>query len=648
MCGIWGAVGTERTGHGLSRATARDCVRLLRHRGPDGDGLWWTPDAVLGHTRLAVFDTGSRAAQPMASQDGRLRMVFNGEIFNHAEIRADLERLGHRFAGTGDTEVLLAAYQRWGLDCLDRLNGMFALAVLDRADGSLTLVRDRFGIKPLYHLQREGQLAFCSEPKGLLPLLPGPPTPDLTAMSAFLTLRHVPAPRTLFAELLQLPAGSWLRWRDGTVRTGQWWDLAARRTRPPRPWRRAAVLRRTVEEAVETWSRSDVPVSAYLSGGLDSGILTGELGRLGRCVGAYTAEYDVPGYSEAEGAAEVATALSLPLTVVGTEVAVSPEQLAAMVRVRDHPLGMHNEVALIHLAERVSSKARVVLCGEGADELFAGYGRLYRLPFEAGKRRLRDLPHLRRPPATGWRRQVRSRVFAQLVESYSYLPMDVKHGLLRDDVATRLDGDSELLRTLEREWDRPRRVGRHRRLTHFMVKVHLPGLLHVLDGTAMAAGVESRVPFLDHRLVEWAYRLPQRDKLRWHGPLAAARALTESPGHYSERRDTTKWLLRRAFGDRVPAAVLTRAKRPFPAPLDEWLARPEADEVARLVLDDGARLHDVLDAERLRRWWAARGDGHPSFGRQAWLLINLEVWLRVYCPQPESVPDGTTETEEVV
>ncbi|MGW6741566.1 asparagine synthase (glutamine-hydrolyzing) [Streptomyces sp. NPDC055025] len=640
MCGIWGAVGAGRTGHGLDRATAQHCVHLLRHRGPDGDGLRWTPDAVLGHTRLAVFDTGPLAAQPMASQDDRLHMVFNGEIFNHAEIRADLERLGHRFVGTGDTEVLLAAYQRWGLACLDRLNGMFALAVRDDTDGSLTLVRDRFGIKPLYYLQQEDRLAFCSEPKGLLPLLPGPPTPDLQAISAFLTLRHVPAPRTLFAELRQLPAGSWLRWEGGAVRTGQWWDLARSRARSPRPWRRAAVLRRIVREAVETWSRSDVPVSAYLSGGLDSAILTGELGRLGRCAGAYTAEYDVPGYSEADGAAEVATALSLPLTVVGTEVAVSPEQLASMVRIRDHPLGMHNEVALIQLAEQVSPKARVVLCGEGADELFAGYGRLYRLPFEARKRRLRGP---RRPTAVGWRRHPRSPMFTQLLESYSYLPMDVKHRLLRDDVATRLDDDAELLRVLEREWDRPRRVGTHRRLTHFMVKVHLPGLLHVLDGTAMAAGVESRVPFLDHRLVEWAYRLPQRAKLRWRGPLAAVRALTEPPVRYSERRDTTKWLLRRAFTGRVPAGVLTRAKRPFPAPLDEWLAAPEAGEVARLVLDDGARLHEVLDADRLRRWWASRGDAQPSFGRQAWMLMNLEVWLRVYCPRPNSVPDVTTE-----
>lgn len=639
MCGIWGAVGRAPTGHGLDRAEAAQYVALLRHRGPDGEGLWWTPEAVLGHTRLAVLDTTDRAGQPMAGADGRLVLTFNGEIFNQDALRAELTALGHGFCGTGDTEVLLAAYHQWGLACLDRLNGMFALAVWDRADGSLTLVRDRFGIKPLYYLCQERRLAFCSEPKGLLPLLPGPPTADLLGVSAFLTLRHVPAPRTLFTGLRQLPPGSWLRWQDGAVETGTWWELSRQPARPPRPWRRPAALRRRVEQAVEAWSRADVPVSAYLSGGLDSGVLTGELGRLGRCVGAWTAEYDVPGYSEADAAAEVADVLELPLHVVRTQVAVSPEQLAALVRIRDHPLAMHNEVALVRLAEQVRTRARVVLCGEGADELFAGYGRLYRLPFEAAKRRLRP----RRRPATGWRRHVPAAALEQLLEDYSYLPLDTKHRLLRDDVAARLDDDAELMRTLLRAWRRPRRAGLHRRLVHFMVTVHLPGLLHVLDGTAMAAGVEARVPFLDHRLVSWAYRLPQRAKLRWHGPLHMLRALAEPPGRYSERRDTTKWLLRRAFAGRVPPAVLTRAKLPFPAPLNEWLARPGSDRTARLVLDDGARLHEVLDADRLRRWWASRGDGHPSFGRQAWLLMNLEVWLRVYCPQPQPVPDGATE-----
>ncbi|MET7900676.1 asparagine synthase (glutamine-hydrolyzing) [Streptomyces sp. NPDC005336] len=641
MCGIWGAVGTGQNGHGLDREAAGDCVRLLRHRGPDGDGLWWTPRTVLGHTRLAIFDTTDNAVQPMTSEDGLLRIVFNGEVFNHAEIRSELERLGHRFRGTGDTEVLLAAYRQWGLAVLDRLNGMFALAIWDRADGSLTLARDRFGIKPLYYLRQGERFAFCSEPKGLLPLLPGPPTADIQGISAFLSLRHVPAPRTLFTELRQLPPGSWLRWRDDDVTTGVWWDLARQRTTPPPPWRRAAALRRVVEEAVDAWSRSDVPVSAYLSGGLDSSVLVSELGRLGRCAGTYTAEYDVPGYSEADGAAEVAADLSLSLHVVGARVAVSPEELAHMARIRDHPLGMHNEVALIRLAQAVSSAARVVVCGEGADELFAGYGRLYRLPFEVRKRRLGC--RARRPAATGWRRHLGSPVLAQLLEEYCYIPLDTKHRLLRDDVAARLDDDAELMRTLRTEWNRPRRVGLHRRLTHFMVKVHLPGLLQVLDGTAMAAGVEARVPFLDHRLVRWAYRLPQRTKLRWHGLFAAARALAEEPSRYSERRDTTKWLLRRAFGDRLPDGVLTRRKLPFPAPLNEWLAGPGAAEVARLVLDDGARLHEIFAADRLREWWAGRGEGSPTFGRQAWMLMNLEVWLRVYCPPRGHVTDITSK-----
>jgi asparagine synthase (glutamine-hydrolysing) len=631
MCGIWGYVLSGSSERPPSREKAEECLRSMSHRGPDGLFRQRGDRFSLGHARLAIFDTSALGNQPMFSPDRKIRVVLNGEILNHAELRAELSGMGWQFVSQSDTEVLAAAYRQWGMGCLDRLHGMFAFAVLDDINDSLLLVRDRFGIKPLYYMEQEGMLAFSSEPKGLIPLARGGVGPDLEGISAYLALRHVPAPGTLYREISQVLPGGWLTWDAGQLRSGSWWRLADQRRTPVRVSGRRQRLREEVRRAVELWSRSDVPIAVLLSGGLDSSIIATEVVSTGRAVTFYTGEYDYENYSELAAAQETASALGYGVRAVRARVAVDLEHLTELIRYRDHPLGMHNEVALVELARAISrDNNKVVLCGEGADELMCGYGRLSRLPFEYRKQAWRSVNSGR-----GWRSHVRSASLRRLLEEYAYLPLDVKLRMLRPEVAAVLDGDAKLLRGLAADWDKPRHVRLHRRLMHFLVTVHLPGLLNVLDGDAMASGVEARVPYLEHQLVAWAYRLPQRAKLRWHGPLAPLLALRESPMAYSERRDTTKWLLRQAFRDVLPPGVLSRRKQPFPAPLNEWLTGPSAEHVSRLVLADGARLHSLFQRDELRRWWASRGDGHPQFGRQAWMLLNLEVWLRAYFPEEQ-------------
>ena len=367
---------------GAERQQAQECLLSMSHRGPDGVFLQCGDRYALGHARLAIFDTTAAGNQPMFSPDRKIQIVLNGEIFNHAELRAELRAMGWHFSSGSDTEVLAAAYRQWGAGCFDRLHGMFAFAVRDEMDGSLLLVRDRFGIKPLYYLRQHGLFAFSSEPKGLIPLVCQGVSPDLEGISAYLTLRHVPAPRTLYREISQVPPGGWLRWDAGQISSGSWWRLAdQRRTPVPVPGRRR--LREEVRRAVELWSRSDVPIALLLSGGLDSSILATEVAGMGRDVALYSGEYDYEGYSELLAAQETATGLGRRVRAVQARVAVDPGRLAELIRYRDHPLGMHNEVALVELARTVGMDgAKVMLCGEGADELMCGYGGLSRLPFE--------------------------------------------------------------------------------------------------------------------------------------------------------------------------------------------------------------------------------------------------------------------------
>jgi asparagine synthase (glutamine-hydrolysing) len=654
MCGIWGYL-KRPGGTALPRQTAEACVRSLSHRGPDGHSLLWLPTAAIGHTRLAIVDPTPAAAQPMLSSDGRFVLSFNGEIFNHDDLRVELVRLGHIFSGASDTEVLLEAYLQWGPDCLSRLRGMFAIGVVDLWNETIWLARDRLGIKPLYYLDQPDHFAFCSEPKGLLPLFDGGPTLDVEAVSAYLSLRHVSAPRTLFEGIRQLEAGTALTWQDGRGMSTRWWALPDG-SRPLGTRRgRARALRSLVAEAVADELPPHIAVGCYLSGGIDSSILASELWRAGRPVRLLTAAYVERGYSETEHARRVADEVGLPLEVVPVDPTLSVAELMNLTSLMDQPLALHNHVALAQLARVVSAGGtRVVLSGEGADELFSGYGRISRLPFERLKQRYQTvlrwcLSRSRwvRPQGNpgkqdqhrGWRRHVSDPALRLLLEQYSYLPLDDKHLLLHPRVRTVLADDQVLLATLSRTWAQAESLRLHARLRSFLLRVHLPGLLQALDATGMAFGVETRFPYLDHRLVEWAVRLPASATLRWRGPRHAVAALREPPAIYSERRDITKAVLRDAFRGRLPASVLERLKWGFPSPLGLALGEPAGAELRDFVLGSDARILELFDPDALSRWWrAGMASRTESFGRQAWIIAALEAWLRVFMPSGPLLP----------
>ncbi|TCO15697.1 asparagine synthase (glutamine-hydrolysing) [Kribbella steppae] len=634
MCGIWGCVADQPEYLTFRRETALSCVQRMRHRGPDGGELLWQPPIALGHTRLAIVDPTTSGKQPMRTADGRHVLLFNGEIYNHDELRQILVARGHSFSGMGDTEVLLAAYQEWGKNCLSRLRGMFAIAIVDTRTNAVWLARDRLGIKPLYYTIDGHRIGFCSEVRGLLPLLEAGPALNLQGVSAFLALRYVPAPQTLVKDVHQLEPGSTLSWHAGRVALARWWSPPTPGARP-RSLPPAAELQALVHDAVVECAGRHSRLACYLSGGLDSSVVASELVRGGFPVRLLTAAYEHPKYTEEADARAVAESLGLTVDVVRADALTTPQELANLTEVNDHPPSLHNELALIALARAVhDSGGRVVLSGEGADELLSGYGRLSRLPFERLKpralgRRIRLPKHDR----NSWRRHATCHSLRALLEQYPYIPFDDKLRLFRPEVREALDDDRELVARLSRVWVEAAGAPLHRRLRYFLVRVHLPGLLRALDTTGMSLGVETRFPYLDHRLVEWSMALPSRATLRWRSLADAVGAWRETPAQYSGRRDVTKVILRAAFADRLPPAVLRRPKMPFPAPLDDELASELGHELREYVLGDGARVLQIFDAPALRAWWL-EGSSRPtgSFGRQAWLIIALEAWLRAFIP----------------
>ncbi|HLL47750.1 MAG TPA: asparagine synthase C-terminal domain-containing protein, partial [Longimicrobiaceae bacterium] len=297
------------------------------------------------------------------------------------------------------------------------------------------------------------------------------------------------------------------------------------------------------------------------------------------------------------------------------------EHTRDLIRVKDQPLGMHNEVAMYMLSRELRRHATVVLCGEGADELFAGYGRIFRTPFERSRARI--CAHM-----TG---KAVAPPLDYFLDRYSYFPWAEKAGLYTPEMLAAADGDRMCQAVFRERFERVAHRSYHDQIALVFETVHLPGLLQMLDATTMAVGVEARVPFVDHRLVQAAFDLPEREKLRWRTPAHFLAALPRQAAEYSEVRDVTKYVLRRLYHRELPPTVLRRRKMGFPVPLTEWFSGPQRAYVRDLLLRPDARVHRVFDPRRLREWLdASHATGDPAFGRKIWLIMNLELWLEAY------------------
>lgn len=634
MCGIVGLVH-----HGAPSPVAREVfcrlVGGVAHRGPDGSGVVYGRDFTFGHTRLNVIDLSEAAGQPMSDAGGRVVITYNGEVYNFRELRAELAELGHAFRTRSDTEVVLEACKEWGPAAVEHLRGMFAFGLFDQASRTFLLARDPLGVKPVYWAIVGGSLAFCSELKGIVGLPGFHRRLDPVAVSSFLSYRYPLGDRTYYEGVHQLEAGQYLLLGpDGQLRRHRYWRAPVEGDGPVRPPGKREI-RSLVEDAVASQTVADVPLGAYLSGGLDSSILVHELARRsGAPLRTFTVSFAEAGHDESEYATLVASRLGTDHRTVPVTRDDCLEGWGPLLDTKDQPLGMHNEVALCLLAAEARRHVTVVQAGEGADELFGGYARIFRTPFE--HRRLRLSGVLPRPAGRRLRRRLgledgdpAGSWLDLFLARYGYLTRQEKAFLFTDEMRRETDDDDALTSYIR---DQYRLVERRRpdtALAFLFVRVHLPGLLLMMDATSMANGLEARVPYTDHLLVEAALRMPADWRLRWRSPWHRALALLRTVGAFSERADVSKAVLKELYGAELPAQVVLRTKLGFPVPLDEWFRTAWAGLVERDLLGPRALCHAWLDRRRLRAW-VERTRERPGadYGRKVWLLLNLEYWLR--------------------
>ena len=592
-------------------------VAKLRHRGPDSTGLWVAPSdrCVLGHARLAVIDLET-GGQPILNETGSIGTVVNGMIYNYQALRRRLKDRGHVFRSSGDCEVVVHAYEEWGLDFVEHLRGQFAFAIWDDEARRLLLGRDRMGIKPLFVYHDGERLAWASELKGLMqyPGLDAGLNPS--ALPSYLAFGYVPTPGTFYRNTRALPRGSSLVLEEGfepRVRTYWEADFNPR----PVPWRQAKrEVRRLVRQSVERRLIADVPLGVLLSGGLDSTIITAVTTSLiDEPLQTFTASFEgSPTYDEAA----FARLVSQKLTTVHHEVHVGPEcieQLDMLVDAHDGPFGDSSALPTYAVTKLARENVTVALSGEGSDELFCGYLRFRamemasRVPGWAaavGRGLLSSLPH--DPHQRGLRRRM-LRFFeaAGLSEEERWLHWV---GFFVADLGRIMKPDAGLPPDLTvniRKAMNERNNVLARSLSANFGTYLVDDLLVKADRMSMANSIELRVPFLDTDLVEYAAGLP--------------------PEHL-RRRGTLKYLLRQAFSDVVPRAVFDRGKQGFAVPLPEWFRGPWRGVPYERVLTVDAKLWEWLDRDHVTDRAEEHMEGKIDYSQQLWALLTLETWLQ--------------------
>lgn len=626
MCGICGFIGRITDKSVTERNLAR-CVQTLAHRGPDASGSCVTSSFAFGHRRLAIIDPDPRSNQPFLDEELGLAVTYNGEIYNYRDLRQDLLRRGYRFRTESDTEVLCKAFDCWGIDSVKRLRGMFAFAIHDRKTGTAFLVRDRLGIKPLYYTHADNGFIFASQPSTILQWPGARSKLDSVGLSSFLSYRAVFGERTLFADIRKLQPGTWLKITPRSHEHTRWWDSDCLDESDD-----CSSLETLIGSAVAEHMLPHTPVAALLSGGLDSSVLAYELSRHSSqkptCFTGIVCD-DV--YDESPYAIEVAESLKLAHVLVRLPGATSLDVVKRLTALRGHPVGMHNEAAMYLLARAVGHSHKVLLTGEGADELFLGYSRIFRLPFDLRRQALlAALPDVIGRPAR--RHLGLPRFKASELEiflgRYTYFPQSEKLGLATSAWRKDIVYDAELIDWMSRAYHSGGATPDDR-IRQFFVRHHLPALLEMVDNTTMAAGVESRVPFTDHRIVALALRMSFSEHLRWRHAFAPFQAAFTSIEKFSEKLDVSKAALRSLYRDRLPASVITRKKLGFPLPLGKWAMDQSSAPFRDLLFGGSAAISDYLDIGALRQWFERRSQvANDTFGKQLWLICNLEVFLR--------------------
>lgn len=624
MCGIAGFIERDRDAPTAPREIALDKMcRVITYRGPDEQGTTVIGRAALGMRRLSIIDVKS-GQQPIFSEDENLIIVFNGEIYNYRELKSELESFGHRFKTNSDTETILYAYKQFGAACLEKLRGMFAFAIWNKREESLFIARDRVGKKPLfYHLTERGNFVFGSELKVLLTHGEIKKEINLTALDAYLTFGYVPEEFCIFKNVHKLAPGNYLIFKDGVIETKQYWDFRYEKTAELKSEAEYVErLRELITESVKVRLISEVPLGAFLSGGVDSSAIVGTMAKLSaKPVKTFSIGFNEDSFNELKYARLVAEHFQTE----HHEFVVTPdlmETVDELVWHFDEPFSDPSSLPTFMVSKMAREYVTVVLSGDGGDELFAGYTRYVtekqRRAFDKIPRVLREnlLKPLSEKLPTGTKGKYylyNSSLGAvdRYIDNVSFFNQMRRRMLYQDEFLKQLNdnfGNGETVyRSIAETVSSNEAIDR---LLYLDSKTYLPSdILTKVDRMSMAASIEARVPLLDHKLIEF---------------------VTNIPGNLKLNGLETKYIFRKAVRGLIPDAILERPKQGFGVPLNEWINRQLRSRIRETLSEKSFATRGYFDAKYVQTLLDEHGTNRRNHSYALWMLFMLELWHQRY------------------
>ncbi|CAN5342773.1 asparagine synthase (glutamine-hydrolyzing) [soil metagenome] len=634
MCGINGIAYSPRSGRHADEAKIAAMRDILHHRGPDDGGLFVDKNIGLGHRRLAIVDP-RHGMQPMFNAERTCAIVYNGEVYNHADYREELKADGYVFQNRSDTETILHLYEKYGRDCVDHMRGMFAFAIWDGTRQELFIARDRLGVKPLYYVHdSDGSLFFASEIKALLEAGAVRPEVNFNALPDQFANHGTSGDETLFRGVKRLMPGHTMVWKDGRIDIREFWDLRFEPKCDPlsdaeyvEEWR--GLFRKSVELRL----MADVPLGMFLSGGIDSSAIAATMaGMVKEPIKTFSVGFREREANELEYARLVSTAFRTD----HHEIVITPEQffdaLPNLVWHEDEPIGFLASVPLYFVSKLAEEHVKVVLTGEGADETLAGYGRYAKAVqlLSYGEKYQSIAPTFLRDAVRGGVATLPGSISRKLgrtflsrdsdienlfFDNFGVFPKAMQAGLFSQKTKGQIADLNPFTR--QNAWiEKCDAEDVLDKLLYADTKTYLHELLMKQDQMSMAASIESRVPFLDYKLVEFSARMPRIMKLRGN---------------------TTKWILREAMKGILPAEILDRPKMGFPVPIGNWFRGPFKHIVDEYVLGKRALARGIFDETYLRQL-VARHDAGENHDERIWSLVNFEIWQRGFIDGEQSTP----------
>ena len=629
MCGFFGVVNFKSPLIPEDKIDIKKGTDLIKYRGPDDQKILSENKFCFGFNRLKIIDLHAEN-QPYYTSDKSVIMMCNGEIYNYLDLKKLLLSKGYKFKSNTDVEVILHGYLEWGETLWNKLNGIFSIVILDRRINKLFLVRDHMGVKPLHYFIKGDKIYFGSDYNSFSQIHNHKRSLNLSALHSYLSFRNVIGKQTFYKEIFDILPGTRISYDGSKINENQFWDIPTTIDDDKGIKFYTNELDRLLEESVKKQIVSDVPVGAFISGGLDSSLLLSYLKKYKPDINTYISGFNVEGYDEFKYAEIVANHLGLSdpnrIQIDQTEYIDSIKETIIH---KGEPISIPHENAFFKMSNYMKKNISVVISGEGADEMFAGYGRIFRSPHDYYMSKKPLLGRLINYSTNNEVRQKFDNPIDHFLSRYSWFSDKEKKEFLNEDI-TNDKYNNYSFEYIESLFKKVSHLNYYQSIYYLLGKLHLPNLLNRLDRMTMAASVEARVPFLDVNLVEFASKLPTKYKLKWKNQIYKFLSKFYNSESISEKFDTPKYILKHLAEKKLPKSIIYRKKMGFPVPLNNWSNKKFGEYAYDILMSSKSKSRDIFNMSKVEKFMK-KGNYNAKEdldGKKIWMMVNFELWLQ--------------------